>query len=168
MKKGNSRATNNSTSNSVAAPVFGKGTCHNRGAGCIVGSSCPAPPGPKPGPSNDTCSAYTSCKTCTNYSSLCHWCGSSCNVLGSPYGCAVGVSCMANTGCIRKHPKFIEVQSAPGFVYIISMGVFVLVCGLAGCLQCEFLTDFGPYSTRALLTSRNQVDIKDSKLNYVD
>lgn len=108
------------------------GSCHARGAGCVVGKSC------GDANVNATCAAQPDCKTCTAASNFCHWCGegSGCHALGSIYGCGISVNCMANTECLRKTPQFIGFSYAPAGVYILVFGILGLLICLGGCVQC--------------------------------
>ncbi|CAD7958718.1 unnamed protein product [Amoebophrya sp. A120] len=106
------------------------GQCRTRGTGCLSGASC------GDDHTNSTCAAQHDCQSCTNVSSLCHWCGDSCHVLGSMYGCTVGVSCMANTECKRKQPEYVGFGSAPDFVYFLTFGILLLFALMALCTQC--------------------------------
>lgn len=56
-------------------------------------------------------------------------------MLGSIYGCSVGVGCMANTECIRKKTQFLEYGHAPVSAYAVAMGLpcVVIVCMVIGC-----------------------------------
>lgn len=85
-------------------------TCHVMGSihGCISGSNCQPKPEPQPD-RNDTsgCYAHETCSECALASHLCHWCAhdNRCHVIGSLYGCSVGVDCYSNDRCMRKEPE---------------------------------------------------------------
>lgn len=47
------------------------------------------------GNSSNSCSTQSNCSSCMEHSYWCHWCASdqACHTKGSPFGCAIGVSC---------------------------------------------------------------------------
>jgi len=78
-----------------------------------------------------SCASRTSCSTCYNQSSLCHWCSSdnSCHAIGSYYGCSIGVGCYQEE-CMRKQPEAFT-TTPPSFLEFLELFLlfgFVLCC----------------------------------------
>eukprot|EP00928_Gymnodinium_smaydae_P055547 TRINITY_DN39060_c0_g1_i1.p1 TRINITY_DN39060_c0_g1~~TRINITY_DN39060_c0_g1_i1.p1 ORF type:complete len:426 (+),score=51.59 TRINITY_DN39060_c0_g1_i1:55-1278(+) len=83
-----------------------------------------------------SCGSAADCRSCDN-SYTCHWCGYGygCHAIGSVYGCAIGVSCMANTECVRKAPEYLGHTRAPLEAGVL--GVFLFALALVCLLGCH-------------------------------
>lgn len=84
------------------------------------------------------CSQQRSCLNCSNVA-MCHWCSydMKCHTYGSPYGCAVGLSCDDRALCFRTVPEYIGTATAPSAIIPTVMAtVLVMLVFLACCAAC--------------------------------
>lgn len=123
--------------------------CHSKGSiyGCRVGSTCGAPSDDDRNKTDDGCSAHKTCRDCALSSHTCHWCAhdNACHVVGSVYGCAVGVDCYSNERCRRMESEpitdftFYEMGPIPMMVTLMLASTMICcatICyGVAGCLR---------------------------------
>lgn len=119
--------------------------CHARGSihGCFSGVSCS-----RPKKNNDTddhgCYAQTSCSDCVLSSHFCHWCAhdNACHVVGSMYGCTVGVDCYSNDRCKRDVPEKLHEGGFQklNILFLLAACVlgFITICCATACWGLAF------------------------------
>ncbi|GAX26059.1 hypothetical protein FisN_4Hh438 [Fistulifera solaris] len=120
--------------------------CHARGSvhGCFSGVSCS-----RPKKNNDTddhgCYAQTSCSDCVLSSRFCHWCAhdNACHVVGSMYGCAVGVDCYSNDRCKRDVPEKLHEGGFEKLNILFLLAMVVLSCIIVCCATACWGLAFG-------------------------
>ena len=122
--------------------------CHAKGSvhGCAIGSSCHH--GKDDDNNNkknetDACSIHMTCSECALSSHLCHWCAhdNACHVIGSVYGCTVGVDCFSNDRCKRKEPEPIKTEGSFRTVNALPLVALTVLGGLIVCCAsvCFFM-----------------------------
>lgn len=119
--------------------------CHSKGSfyGCFSGAQCDAHKNHTVDPDDvHGCASHETCGECAMASRFCHWCGhdQTCHVIGSVYGCTVGVDCFSNDRCKRKTPEKIKhnisFQQLQPLPVAIVTAVAVLVCCCASVCFC--------------------------------
>lgn len=84
-----------------------------------------------------SCNTLVSCKTCTE-EQFCHWCESDnkCHVIGSVFGCTVGMDCKDSLECMRQEPEYIGTGTVPTGKIVLF--IFVSLSVLALFVSCFY------------------------------